>query len=101
MPTVEEVSERVREIESRVIILDALVAHIDNNYVSEQNAQAELRFLREDGGAVPQSHIADTKGTLLGLMEEAQLEIGKLKEMPVEVPKPQVAPAQKLAKKAK
>lgn len=99
MATVEEIRERMLGYESRIAVLESLVVYVQTNFMSSQNAQAEMHFKREDQGIVSQEHIADTLGSMTGLIGEIQTEIDKLKNLSIAEPAKESAPVEAKSEK--
>lgn len=86
--TVAQINERILQLRSRIAMFETLMTYVETNYVSSNDIEAELRFLRDDGAAVSQDHVQDGLTYIVESLDQARAEIEKLEGTPLQ-PEPE------------
>lgn len=59
MPTIRQALDKVSELRSRRALLQLVQQYLKNNYVDDDNGEAEMTVTRDDHALVSQAHIRD------------------------------------------
>ncbi len=90
MITAGSILTKVSELRSKVAIVEALILHLTNNYITTEDEKGktppEMVLAREDFSAVPETHITSLIQDLRETADAYQEELKQWEDMPMAEP---------------